>query len=297
MLDFQRRWDLDILKIMSSGVYCVEDWGCKVEYAGAENGAKQCKEHAVRQVEDWRFIRPLEPAHGAYGRELLALDCIVRQREDDGPILHTVFSPLTIARKLAGDRVQSDLRSAPALVSDALASITETLVKYVRLVAELRADGIFFATQAASPEMFTLDEWRRFELPLAKRILEEARARSLLLFVHVHGRNPYFADVARLPADALNWHDRLTSPSLAAGRREFPGAVVGGIDEWGTLRSGDVARIEAEVRDVERQTGGRRVIIGPGCALPVDVDDEALRSVLTAIRRLPGGSGQAREDT
>ena len=48
MLAFQRRWDLDFVKVMSSGVYCVEDWGCRVAYQGSPNGAKQCTEHAVR---------------------------------------------------------------------------------------------------------------------------------------------------------------------------------------------------------------------------------------------------------
>ena len=32
MLAFQRRWDLDFIKLMSSGVYCVEDWGCTVAW-------------------------------------------------------------------------------------------------------------------------------------------------------------------------------------------------------------------------------------------------------------------------
>src|SRR5258706_11265784 len=32
MITFHRRWDLDLIKVMSSGVYCVEDWGCQVAY-------------------------------------------------------------------------------------------------------------------------------------------------------------------------------------------------------------------------------------------------------------------------
>src|SRR5439155_22779049 len=30
MLAFHRRWDLDLIKVMSSGVYCLEDWGLEV---------------------------------------------------------------------------------------------------------------------------------------------------------------------------------------------------------------------------------------------------------------------------
>ena len=37
MLDFHRRWDLDLIKVMSSGVYCVEDWGCTVGRASARS--------------------------------------------------------------------------------------------------------------------------------------------------------------------------------------------------------------------------------------------------------------------
>src|SRR5437667_349726 len=50
MLGFHRRLDLDFVKLMSSGVYCVEDWGCTVAYMGAPSGAKQCTEHAVRKT-------------------------------------------------------------------------------------------------------------------------------------------------------------------------------------------------------------------------------------------------------
>ena len=70
MLAFQRRWDLDFVKVMSSGVYCVEDWGCAVAYQGSPNGAKQCTKHAVQGRGDWARIRALDPGAGALGREL-----------------------------------------------------------------------------------------------------------------------------------------------------------------------------------------------------------------------------------
>src|SRR5215471_17183857 len=109
MLAFQRRWDLDLIKVMSSGVYCVEDWGCKVAYTGSPNGAKQCTEHAVKTTSDWARIKPLGP--GALGRELEAVRLIVAGGTGGAPVLHTLFSPATIARKLAGDRLREDLHA------------------------------------------------------------------------------------------------------------------------------------------------------------------------------------------
>ena len=70
MLAFQQRWDLDFVKLMSSGVYCVEDWGCRVAYRGSPNGAKTCTQHAVTELSDWAKLRPLDPGQGALGREL-----------------------------------------------------------------------------------------------------------------------------------------------------------------------------------------------------------------------------------
>ncbi len=57
MLAFHRRWDLDLIKVMSSGVYCVEDWGCEVAYQGSPNGAKVCTAHAVKTTADWGRLR------------------------------------------------------------------------------------------------------------------------------------------------------------------------------------------------------------------------------------------------
>ncbi len=83
---------------------------------------------------------------------------IRKGRGDDAPILMTAFSPLTIARKLAGERLREDMTSAPDAVQAAL---------------EAGADGIFFATQAATPEVLTAEEHARWDLPYA--IVEQVR--------------------------------------------------------------------------------------------------------------------------
>src|SRR2546425_4724672 len=130
MLAFHRRFDLDLIKLMSSGVYCVEDWGCKVAYTGSPNGAKQCTEHAVTEPQDWARVRELDPGAGALGRELEALRLIVRGRHDDAPVLHTIFAPLTVARKLAGERPRAGLPGRPAPGPEAPAGITRPVARH-----------------------------------------------------------------------------------------------------------------------------------------------------------------------
>jgi uroporphyrinogen decarboxylase len=287
MLAWQRRWDLDFIKVMSSGVYCVEDWGCQVAYTGSPNGAKQCVEHAVKAAGDWARIKPLDPGAGALGRELEALRLIVEGKSDDAPVLHTVFSPLTIARKLAGDRLGEHLQEQPKAVLQALDAITETLARYMVAAIEAGADGFFFATQTGSSDVMGKDAKRQFGLLYAQRALERVAGMSAFTLLHIHGKDIYFDDLtSSLPAHAVNWHDRLTPPTLADGQRGFAGAVVGGLDEWRTLRTGSVEAIVGEVEDAVRQTGGVGVIVAPGCVLPLDVPDEHLEAVVRTVKTL-----------
>lgn len=282
MLAFHRRWDLDLIKIMSSGVYCVEDWGCTVAYQGSPNGAKACTDHAVKSTADWARLSALDPGAGALGRELEALRLIVKGRGDDAPALHTIFSPLTIARKLAGDRLDADLAAAPEAVEAALQVIAATVTRYAAAALEAGADGFFFATQHASRDAISERDFQRHELPYLRRILERLAAGRGFTMLHLHGKHIYFDACADLPAAILNWHDRLTGPSLAEGRRR--GTVAAGLGESGALHRGPVAAVAAEARDAIKQTEGRGHVLTTGCVLPLDVPDAHLQAVVDTVR-------------
>jgi len=284
MLAFQRRWDLDLIKVMSSGVYCVEDWGCRVAYQGSTSGAKTCTEHAVRQLSDWEKLRPLDPGQGALGRELEALRLILKSRSDDVPVLHTVFAPLTIARKLAGDRLAGDLRDHPEVVMNALDVIADTVIRYAGAVAQAGADGIFYASQDASRDVMSEADHATFGLLYSSRVLANLAGAPLFTMLHVHGRHIYFDNKATLPVAAINWHDRLTEPSLGDALKRFKGAAVGGLSEKETLLKGPPSAVAGEVADAIRQSGGTGVIVAPGCVLPLAVSDESLEAVVKGVK-------------
>ena len=284
MLAFQRRWDLDLIKVMSSGVYCVEDWGCRVAYLGSPNGAKTCTQHAVRQVSDWAKLKPLDPGQGALGRELDALRLIRDGRADDVPVLHTVFAPLTIARKLAGERLAEDLRDNPSAVMDALEVITETVIRYASEVARVGAEGIFYASQDASPDVMTEADHAKFGMPYSRRVVESLKGAPVFTMLHVHGQGIYFDQTTALPVAAVNWHDRLTDPSLGDALRRFGGAAVGGLGEKDVLLKGPPSAVKAQAEDAVRQSGGTGVIVAPGCVLPLATPDENLEAAATAVK-------------
>src|SRR2546425_9711140 len=105
-----------------------------------------------------------------------------------------------------------------------------------------------------------------------------------------------FRHLARLPGHAWNWDDRATPPSLAEGRAQVAGAVIGGLNQWKTLRDGTPEQAVAEAQDAIAQTGGGvGLIIRPGCVLPMGTPHPHGPAVLRAprgpLQRGPGGTG------
>jgi uroporphyrinogen decarboxylase len=293
-LRFHERYGSDFVKITPAGGYAVEAWGCVEGEAERPDGHRPCATCAVREAGDWTKIRPLDP-HSAPGW-VDQLEVIVRmgfdRRIGDAPVVPTLFSPLSLARRLSGDRLALDLRERPRTVKDALESITETLVRFAELALDEGAAGIFYSIQAASRSLHSEDEYVEFGEPYDRRVLESVGERSILTIVHCHGDALMFDRLARLPGHAWNWDDRGTPPNLATGQSAVPGAVIGGLHPWRTLRDGSPDDAVAETADAVAQTRGLGLIVGPGCVLAMNTPDPNVAAVVRTLggplKPLPG---------
>jgi uroporphyrinogen decarboxylase len=286
-LRFHERYGSDLLKITPSGGYAVEAWGCVESDDVRPDGHRPCARCAVRDGDDWKSIRPLDPetAPGYAGQ----IETIVRlgfdRRLGDAPVVPTLFSPLSLARKLSGERLGVDLRERPDAVTGALEAITETLIRFAERALTEGLAGIFYSIQAASRTFHTEEEYARFGEPYDRRFLESIASRSSLTIIHCHGEQLMFDRLARLPGHAWNWDDRATPPTLAEGARMVSGAVIGGLHQWKTLRDGTPEAAVGEARDAIAQTNGVGLIVGPGCVLPMNTPDA---NVAAVIRELGG---------
>jgi uroporphyrinogen decarboxylase len=248
----------------------------------------------VREAADWKTIRPLDPETApGYAEQI---ETIVRlgfdRRIADAPVVPTLFSPLSLARKLSGDRLSTDLREHPDLVTGALEAITETLIRFAERALTEGLAGIFYSIQAASRKLHTEDEYARFGEPYDRRFLDSIASRSTLTIIHCHGEELMFDRLARLPGHAWNWDDRATPPTLAEAAAMVPGAVIGGLHQWRTLRDGTPDAAVAETQDAVAQTNGRGLIVGPGCVLPMNTPDANVSAVVRELggplKPLPG---------
>jgi uroporphyrinogen decarboxylase len=208
--------------------------------------------------------------------------CVVDRRAD-ASIIPTVFSPLSLARKLSGDRLNYDLKENTHLVEDALVAITETILAFMEACFREGSEGIFYSVQAASHAFHTEEEYARFGEPHDRRILQTVREHSRLTVLHAHGERLMFDRLAALPADVWNWDDRRAGPPLAEGKALVTGAVQGGLNQWTTLKEGTGSDARAEAQEAIEQTAGTGLILGAGCVLLPQHSDAALVDLVQSL--------------
>jgi uroporphyrinogen decarboxylase len=267
-LALARTYDLDLVKLTPSGLYAVEEWAeGHIVYPGTEHEPPYLDTPAVLEPRDWRRLAGLEPETGALGRELEAVRLVAAGLGGEIPFLMTVFSPLTLAYKLAGENVVAHLRQHPADLHAGLKTVAQTTARFARAALDAGADGLFFASQLASSRWLTPAEYDEFGAHYDLMVLEATAEASAITVLHLHGGDVLFQLANRYPVHAVSWHDRETFPGLAEARRLTDRAFLTGLDR-GLLGTGPVAAIWAQIQEAIEQTEGRGLILAPSCVIP-----------------------------
>jgi uroporphyrinogen decarboxylase len=63
-------------------------------------------------------------------------------------------------------------------------------------------------------------------------------------------------------------------------------AVLGGIDQNGALRTGTTDDAKEKVLDAVRAAGIERLVVAPGCVIPIDTPEDNIHAVVDAIRSI-----------
>jgi len=73
------------------------------------------------------------------------------------------------------------------------------------------------------------------------------------------------------------------NPSLSEGRTIAGRAVMGGLSQRATLVYGPGPKIEAEARAAVKDTGGRGLLLAPGCSVSPRVREANLAAMMSAV--------------
>lgn len=290
---FANKYDFDFIKLMPFGLYGVQDYGVKVKIFNQVNYPPIVDDYGIHDIADWGNIGVLPAHYGTYGKQVQLTRYTVKLVKKGLPVIQTIFSPLTTARKLAGDRILLDMKENPKLFKQALQAITETTINFVKANLEEGIDGFFFASQCSNYDFLTVGEYKEFGEYFDLQVINAYKGKTYFNVAHIHGDNGMFELIANYPVNCLNWHDRWSSPSLSEARAFTNKCLLGGIREvpyydasgnlirGSLLNEGTVEEVEQHVREATDAVGGRGLILGPGCV----ADQKVLEKNLYALRR------------
>ena len=103
--EFYKKYDIDFIKTMNNGMYAIEDFGCEIDYSDiAKGGVAKVTKTPIHEAKDWHELKPCSVKEGSLARELKGLKLILdKVKNEDVPVIFTIFSPLTTANKLSGN--------------------------------------------------------------------------------------------------------------------------------------------------------------------------------------------------
>ncbi len=241
---------------------------------------------AVPDLESWSGVELVNPK--ALDDQVKSIGMVAKELGPDVPVIQTVFSPITVGGYLVGksqSRIVRELRKHPDLVRPALQRIADALVDFSRRSVEAGAAGIFYAISGyAGRGVMPEAVYRELVLPYDLSVLSRLPAEAWFNVVHLCGSNLNFGLAREMPAQVVSWsiHNQ-GNPSLAEGRKLSDRAVMGGLGQRASLLYGPPAEVEAEARRAVAETGGRGLLLAPGCSVPTRAKDINLAAMVAAI--------------
>ena len=286
-LALYRQFDIDLIKLTPSGLYFIQDWGATIRFGQDDDTPPLPVEPVIAQPEDWTALPRLDVHSGALRRELEAIQQLAAGLNGEAPFVMTLFSPLTVAYKLCGSPVSGQLlmehmRQAPEQLHAGLATIRDTVIEYAAACLEAGAPGFFYATQMATGDLLTREEFLEFGRPYDLAVLEALAGRSRITMLHVCRRNLLFDLVADYPVDVINWAAGDSNISLADARAMTDRALAGGLS-LETLLHGRPEDVRAEVRAALAQAGREGFMLAPDCVIKGPTPDANLAAARQAV--------------
>lgn len=289
MLGFQRQYDWDFMKVNPRAYYHVEDWGVRTKLSQDDIVEPELADWPIRKSADLASVRPLEINKGVLGQHLKALSMIAEGLGGKVPFMMTVFTPLTIAGRLAGSEgaMMEHIQENPDLVHQALEAITDTFARFAREALSIGASGIFFATTTwGTYDRMTDEEYAEFGRPYDIRVLEAVQDAEFNV-LHVCKSHNMLASLADYPVAAFNWDAQDdTNANLDQGCKITGKAVIGGMAHKTRLADGSPDIVKRDVDAISQMMGGTGWMLGPGCTVAPyapQVNLEALRSAFERV--------------
>ncbi len=257
-LDFHRRYDTDIVKVMND-----------FDYPKSKTGK-------------WY---ELEPLASPYPEQLNTLKLVRDGLNGDAYFIDTIYGPYMTAMLLLAAEPQ--FASAPkteegmgqvvaalrtfqqehtAEWQQALEAITQSTINHIKASQQLGASGTLFSIMNATTKAGTVEDYVRYSRPYDKRVAD-ALADTRLSFLHLHFLDrPFLTQFQDFHTPVINYSVKTSGIPVAEVRALYSQAIAGGVDE--------VDFDKLTTKEIRKQwtaaqaQAGAKYIITPGCSVP-----------------------------
>jgi len=286
-LALHHQFDTDLIKLTPSGLYPIQDWGATIRFGRDDDFLPLALQPVITSADEWETLPVLDVNKGALRRELETIHHVAAGLDGSAPFMMTLFSPLNIAYKLCGDKVSGErvvdfMRQASRQLHAGLTIIRDVVIDYAAACLEAGASGFFFATQMATTNLMTREEFKEFAVPYDLPVLESLVGKSRVTMLHVCKQNLMFDLVADYPVDLINWAARTSGTSLSDARQMTGAALAGGLS-LETLLNGTEEDVLAEARAAIATVGRKGFILAPDCVIRGPSPDANLAAARQAV--------------
>lgn len=282
LLEFQRQYDWDFVKINPRAVYYHEAFGNEYDYSRYNDVVPTCIKKQVNCDADLAKIVQVSGTAGVFAEQIELSKIMMDSVGKDTPVFHTAFTPIGILLNLCGMRSLGRYREAPRqespliemisrngdLVHQALEAIAKSMAEYCSaLVTQAGIDGVFFAALGmARTGYFTKEEWEEFVKPYDLIVLNALKPGKCMLHTCGIAANPqWFTDY---PIEMIHWAESATdNPPLKGSDSWLCGKIpMGGVDER-LFGEGKESEIEQLARKSIQNMKGKPFILAPDCSV------------------------------
>lgn len=297
-IDFTDKNQWDFIKVMPNGHYFPEAYGADIEFLeDPTRWSGNIRRYPIVTAKDLENLPVLDPAENpVFAREVAVVKGLHDYYKGSVPLLPTLFTPLTWVQEMSQSTVAGPtlefVRHHKEELHKALKALLDTSIKLVDSYVAAGADGFFIASQFAKKELLTEEEFEEFERPYSEALLEHINKKTWFNIFHVHGdKDLYIEKFAAYQVQALNWENvphglkEEEIASIAKVRSLTDKIIIGGTDQhhdfYGTKEEVK-EKLKRRLETALAETKDNRLIFGPGCALPMDVDWD----IFTLIREV-----------
>jgi len=281
MVDWQRKWSWDFVKVNPRASYHVEGWGAKFTFSQEELKKPVQTVVPVHGPDDLLRLKPLSPKEGALGEQLAALKLSREALGKDVFMVETIFTPLSIVADLCenDEAFGKLLRSEKKAVKLALEMVTDTFKRFGQACLDAGADGIFLATTEWGTKKNLSDgEYQEYGCPYDLEILEGVKGAEFNV-LHVCKSENLLPSLMDYPVQALSWDPtEPTNPGLGEMRSKTDKVLIGGLDYRKTLLGPSQEKVRNQAEAALSATGGKGFILAAGCTIYPETPEENIHS-------------------